>query len=96
MMDNELFIENEIYTLTDEDGKESQFELIGEAVIEGVTYYALTELDDEGNQVSEEYVILRLEMEDGEEVLVSIEDDEEFDRAADFFDDQFADIDYDA
>jgi len=93
--ENEEMEEIDVYTLTDEDGNESQFELIGEAVIEGVTYYALTELDDEGNQVSEEYVILRLEMEDGEEVLVSIEDDEEFDRAADFFDDQFADIDYD-
>ena len=41
-------------------------------------------------------MILRLEMEDGEEMLVSIDDDEEFDRVADFFDDQFADIDYDA
>jgi len=61
-----------------------------------VTYYALTELDENNNQISEEYVILRLEMEDGEEVLVSIDDDEEFDRVADFFDDQFSDIDYDA
>ena len=40
--------------------------------------------------------ILRLEVEDGEDVLVSIDDDEEFDRVADFFDDQFSDIDYDA
>ncbi len=33
--------------------------------------------------------------ENGEEILVSIEDDEEFDRIADIFDDEFADIDYD-
>ena len=88
--------EIDVYTLTDENGNESQFELIGEATIEGVTYYALTELDENNNQISEEYVILRLEMEDGEEMLVSIDDDEEFDRVADFFDDQFSDIDYDA
>ena len=47
--------EIEYYTLTDEEGNESQFELIGEAEIDGNTYYALTELDDEGNQISDEY-----------------------------------------
>jgi len=92
----EMQQEIDVYTLTDEEGNEKQFELIGEAEIDGKTYYALTELDDDYNQVSEEYVILRLEVEDGEDVLVSIDDDEEFDRVADFFDDQFSDIDYDA
>ena len=93
-MADELFNE-EVFTLTDEEGNESQFELIGEAEIDGVTYYALTELDEEGNQVSDEYVVLRVEKEGDEDVLVSIEDDEEFDKVADFFDDQFSDIDYD-
>ena len=36
------------------------------------------------------------EDENGEEVLVSIDDDEEFDRIADIFDDEFADIFYDS
>ena len=98
---NEEMIEEteeiEVYTLTDEEGNESQFELIGTFECEGVTYYALTELDADNNQVSEEYVILRLEaQEDGEDILTSIEDDEEFDRVADYFDDLFNDIDYDA
>ena len=89
--------EIEYYTLTDEEGNESQFELIGECEKDGKTYYALTELDAEGNQVSEEYVILRLDREEnGEEILISIDDDEEFDAVADFFDDQFNAIDYDA
>ena len=88
--------EIEIYTLTDEDGNESQFELIGECEKDGKTYYALTELDAEGNQVSEDYVILRLDREEnGEEILISIDDDEEFDAVADYFDDQFNAIDYD-
>ena len=43
--------EIDVYTLTDENGNESQFELIGEATIEGVTYYALTELDENNNQI---------------------------------------------
>lgn len=87
--------EIEYYTLTDEDGNESQFELIGEAEIDGVTYYALTELDEEGNQISDEYVVLRLESEGDEDVLVSIDDDDEFEKVADYFDDEFSDIDYD-
>ncbi len=95
MIPEEEMEEVEVYTLTDEEGNESQFELIGEAEIDGVTYYALTELDEEGNQVSDEYVVLRVEKEGDEDILVSIEDDEEFDKVADFFDDQFSDIDYD-
>ena len=95
MIPEEEMEEVEVYTLTDEEGNESQFELIGEAEIDGITYYALTELDEEGNQVSDEYVVLRVEKEGDEDVLVSIEDDEEFDKVADFFDDQFSDIDYD-
>ena len=93
--ENEEMEEIDVYTLTDEEGNESQFELIGECTMDGETYYALTELDDDGNQISEEYVILKVADEDGEEVLVSIDDDEEFDRIADYFDDEFADIDYD-
>ena len=54
----------EVYTLTDEDGNEKDFELIGKCTLDDATYYALTELDDDGNQVSDEYVILRLEDED--------------------------------
>ena len=95
MIPEEEMEEVEVYTLTDEEGNESQFELIGEAEIDGVTYYALTELDEEGNQISDEYVVLRVESEGDEDILVSIEDDEEFDKVADFFDDQFSDIDYD-
>ena len=43
-----------------------------------------------------EYAILKTVMEDGEEILVSVDDDEEFDDIADYFDDLFAtEIDYD-
>ena len=94
VMADELFSE-EVFTLTDEDGNEKQFELLGSQEIDGNTYYALTELDEEGNQISDEYVVLRVESEGDEDILVSIEDDEEFDKVADFFDDQFSDIDYD-
>lgn len=92
-MADELY-SDEIYTLTDEDGNENQFELIGSREIDGYTYLALVPIDDNDD---EEYVILKVEVdEDGEETLVTINDDDEFDRVADIFDDElFGSVDYD-
>ena len=94
MADETLEFEQEIFTLTDEEGVESDFELIGNMEIDGVTYVAL--LPVEGSE--DEYVILKLvEDEDGDEILVTIDDDEEFDKVADAFEDEFmGDIDHDA
>ena len=91
-MADELFNE-EVFTLTDEEGNEKQFELLGSQEIDGNTYLALVPL--EGDE--DEYVILKVEEdENGEEMLVTIDDDDEFNRVADFFDDElFEDIDYD-
>ncbi|MBQ9129279.1 MAG: DUF1292 domain-containing protein [Clostridia bacterium] len=92
-MDNELFIENEIYTLTDEDGKESEFQLIGKAELDGETYVALFPLEDNEDGA---YVILKMAEEEGESVFVSIEDDDEFEKAAAYFDEKLIpEIDYD-
>lgn len=93
-MADELFEEAEIFTLTDEEGNESQFELIGQRDLDGITYLALVPID---NNDDEEYVILKVEPdEDGNDSLVTIDDDDEFDRIADIFDDElFNEIDYD-
>jgi uncharacterized protein YrzB (UPF0473 family) len=90
-MDN--YNEIDIVTLTDEDGTESEFEVIETFEFEGKTYYALLPVDDEEG----EYVLLRLEQdENGEDILSTIDDDDEFDRVADYFDDEFLnEIDYD-
>ncbi len=92
-MAEELF-NDEIYTLTDDEGNESQFELLASREIDGVTYFALIPIEDNDNG---EYVILKSEIdEDGEEMLVTIDDDDEFDRIADIFDDElFSEVDYD-
>lgn len=86
--------ESEIFTLTDEDGVESDFELIGSMEIDGNTYVALVPVEDNENG---EYVILKVECDDeGEETLITIEDDDEFDKVADAFEDEFiAEFDYD-
>ena len=94
--ENEEYLDPEVYTLTDEDGVEGQYEEIGVAEVDDKVYHALVLLDDNGEPVGDEYIILReTEDEEGEFFLESIEDDEEFDRVADLFDDEFAQIDYD-
>lgn len=85
--------ESPIYTLTDEEtGEEKDFELLAEGTIDGKLYFALAPADEE----SEEYVILRV-TEDGEDLLLeSIEDDDEFEKAEDYFNDLFfSEVDYD-
>ena len=89
----------ETFTLTDEEGNEIEFELIGSGEVDGVMYYAMIpaeEAEDE-NRDTFEYVILKSEVdENGDESLFTIDDDEEFDRVADFFDDMFSTVDFDA
>ena len=95
--------EREFFTLTDEEGNEVEFELIGTAEINGTLYYAMIPADaaDKAQESDDgfcEYVVLRAEQdEDGETMLVTIDDDDEFDDVADYFDDMFSEeIDYDA
>ena len=94
---DENIMSNEYYTLTDEEGNELEFEMIGQCEMNGVQYYAMIPVgaDDDGEFC--EYTILKSVIEDGEEMLVSIDDDDEFDNVADYFDDLFSqEIDYDA
>jgi uncharacterized protein YrzB (UPF0473 family) len=88
-----------IITLTDEDGKEIDFEIIGDAEIEGTVYYAMTPVGAaDNNEGIIEYVLLKLiKDEDGEDVFVTVDDEKEFDKVANFFDDMFdSEEDYDA
>lgn len=94
---NDATLSEEYYILTDEDGNELKFELIGKAELKGTQYFAFVPADDESDGEFCEYTILKSVIEDGEEILVSIDDDDEFDDAADYFDDLFSEeIDYDA
>ncbi len=88
----------EIFTLIDEEGVETQFELLERAEFEGKEYFALIPSEKNPDFEDGDYVILRLEsVDDGDEAtLVTIDDDDEFERVADFFDDLlFDEVDYD-
>ena len=88
-------LESSIITLTDEEtGEEFEFLLIAEATIEDKLYYALMPKDDEE---SEEYVILSVSGEGDDQILETVDDDEEFEKVEDYFNDLlFNEIDYDA
>ena len=76
----------------EETGEEMEFTLLARAEMDGKLYFALEPNDEE----SDEYVILSV-TEDGDDVILeSIEDDDEFDKIADYFDDLlFNEVDYD-
>ena len=75
MTDNTKNMDDGIYTLTDENGNEIQFELIGACEFKGVQYYAMIPVDsDDKNKDDEfcEYVILKSVIENGEEMPVTL------------------------
>ncbi len=96
-MDEKIF-ENDFFTLTDEDGNEYEFELIGYFEKDGQQYCAMAPVKEDGTPEPEEieYTLLKLVVENGEEMLVTIDDDDELDDVADYFDDLLMqEIDYD-
>lgn len=99
MEDNNNY-ESAVFTLTDEEGNEIDFEVIGQHEMNGEHYVALLPVEQEeienNDNVELEYVILKLAKDGDEEILVTVDDDEEFDSVADYFDDMFSqEIDYD-
>lgn len=97
-MEYNNIMENDYFTLTDEEGNEIEFEMIAQCERDGEKYFAMIPVADEESNDGDicEYIILKLAEEDGEEVLVTVDDDDELDDVADYFDDLFSqEIDYD-
>ncbi|MBE6850282.1 MAG: DUF1292 domain-containing protein [Ruminococcus sp.] len=78
----------EIFTLTDEEGNEHEFELMDVMQVDGTTYYALvpyTEDPEAALEEDTELVILKAGDEDGVDFLSTIDNDEEYDRIGNMF-----------
>ena len=82
-----------VITLTDEEtGEEKDFELYARCTIDDNLYFALVPVDDEGD----EYVILRATVDGDDMVFETIDDDDEFEKVEDYFNDLlFNEVDYD-
>jgi len=79
----------DIYTLVDEEGTEQTFELLDVMDLDDERYFALIPYYDDPSELSEddgELIVLKSQMdEDGEELMVTIDDDEEYQRVGNIF-----------
>lgn len=86
----------DILTLTDDDGVEHEFEVIDTADLDEEHYVAVVPVLDENNiDEEQELIILRVQPdENGEEFLVTIDDETEFNNVSSLFMDRLSE-DYD-
>lgn len=82
-------------TLTDEDGNEIELEYVDAIEVDGQTYVAFfPTVDDEADEAAAEefgLVILKSITENGEELLSTLDSDEELNRVYDLFMEQLMD-----
>ena len=75
-------------TVTDEDGQEIVLEFVSTLEYNGQTYQAFFPAETEGEEVDEEdtgLVILKVIHEDGEDLLSTLDSDEELETVYDLF-----------
>ncbi len=78
----------ELYTLVDEEGVEQTFEMLDSLVEGDETYYAMVPYYENPEDLindNGELVILKSDYVDGEEMLVTVDDDDEFERVGAIF-----------
>lgn len=85
---------NDIISLMDEEGNETEYEMIDAVELNGQTYVALLAMYENPEDIVEEdyqVVILKMVEEDGEEILLTINDEAEFDAVWQAFEDRLSD-----
>lgn len=81
-------------TLVDEAGKEQEFEILDAVETDTARYLALMPIFDspvDSLEAAGELLVMRVEEEDGGEVLVTIEDDDEFEDILSVFEERLED-----
>ena len=95
MNENETaFVDSEegILELEDEDGNVERFEFVDRAELNGIVYYALIPADFDDEEGAAEFVVLKEEIVDGESVLATVDDDEEYNAAGEMFLQRFSEM----
>lgn len=94
--ENEIEYNPDIYTLVDEEGVEQTFELLDVMEIGEERYFALVPYYENADELVDDdgdLIILKSEMdENGEELMVSIDDEEEYQRVGNIFLEKLADM----
>lgn len=85
---------NDFVTLVDENGKETEFEIVDSLVTDNNEYFALIPVETPENIDSDsgELVILKVVEDNGEEFLEPIEDDEEYEEISEIFIDRLEEL----
>ena len=82
-----------IIELEDEDGNVTRFEFVDRAELDGTLYYALIpEGYDENGKEDVEFVVLKETEIDGEAMLSTIDDDDEYQRVGEMFLQRFSEL----
>ena len=91
---SELTLDEEegIIELEDEDGNVSRFEFIDRMEFRGGIYYAPVPADYDEEEGATEFIILKETVVNGENMLATIDDEEEMNAAGDEFLKRFAEL----
>lgn len=90
-MNNAVLDEEEgIIELEDEDGNIVRFEFVDAVEHNGVTYYALVPESDDDEEGADQFVVLKEQEIDGEAMLATIDDDDEYSAIGEIFLQRFA------
>ena len=82
-----------IIELEDEDGNVTRFEFVDRAELDGTVYYALIPDDyDENDEAAVEFVVLKETEIDGEAMLSTVDDDDEYQRVGEMFLKRFSEL----
>ncbi|MGN0686576.1 MAG: DUF1292 domain-containing protein [Oscillospiraceae bacterium] len=90
---NNTFLDEEegIIELEDEDGNVTRFEFVDAMEYNGTTYYALVP-ESEDEEGADQFVVLKEEEIDGEAMLATVDDDDEYNAIGEIFLQRFAEL----
>ena len=86
---------NDLVTVVDDEGNQHQFEVLDAIETDTGRYVALVPVYDNPSDLINddgELVILTVKEENGEDLLLPIEDDDEFEEIAEIFEERLADL----
>lgn len=84
------FYERDIMTLQDEDGNDLEVELLDTLEYKNQTYYAFIPVEMNLDE-SYELIIMKLELDGEEEVLTTLDDEDEYDEMYQIFNERLED-----
>ncbi len=86
---------NDIVTVVDDEGNQHEFEIIDAIETDEARYVALLPIYHDPSEMlddSGELVILTVKEENGEDLLLPIEDDDEFEEIAEIFEERLSEL----